>query len=1713
MLSVMVSSLSGCVSSTDADKLAGDASTPGRSVDSGTTSGGSNSGGSSGGGSNVAIPTLVVVGGDLQTVSINNQASSSLVVLARDKDGVPISNLAVTFGISGPGSISANSGVTNSSGIASVDFTANSTTGNVIVTATSDIGTVNFTLNVVALAGYTIQVVSGNSLSGTIGLNLGTPLQARVFDNGGNPATNIPVIFQVQTGNGNISGATIQVLNTDTSGYVNANFTLGVTAGANVVRASLANNSTIYTTFSNTGTVPANSAVDYNNSQITLSQNTSQANGTQIITVTVSLKDTFNNLIPNSGHSVGVAFSPVTGYGSWVSSSTFNYASSGTYVNSFKVGTLAGIVLFSAEVNGIPLNSGVSILTLNTGNTTGSGGASLLIVSGNSQTVGFNQTAPSVLKVIALDSLGIPIQGSAVNFTVSSGTGSVDGLSSIVVNTGADGTAQVTFSDATSAGTSVVSASSLQGAVAFSITVQDLTGYNVTAVGGNSQTGYLNSALTPMSVQVTQPGGNPAPNMNIRFQCQSANCGTFTNGLTSIDLTTDVNGLVNATYSLGTTPGNYTVRAIIPSQGTLYTDFTATAGVNPNSAISLSQSTLAISSNSVTANGIDSITATITARDMYGNTIPNSLLTVAATPNPTTLGNWIGVGFSASSPGVYVRTYAVGTQAGSVSFTGSIGGASLTSGASTLSINANSPPDLNQTTISALNSSLTADGSSNTTIVVTLYDQFGNHISQSGYSIVLATNTGTLSGGTMTYHGATGTYRQTFIAPTSVGAGTATISVSSVNGDGVVGKSTDITLNAGAISLTNSSVVIPSRMVSAINTAQTILVYLRDSSNNLVNLSPAPTLTATLTAVAGTQRGVLSNSGNLTFVSTGIYSVNLTSPASVTGCTATPFCVDSIDVKITHPSVNAGVATSIGTAKKVQWGMVSTLGNPSGVLTMSTTTAASGVGASSLTATLQLRNTSAQNIQVGGQSASISVSTTFSTPTIGITDNDNGTYTITIPSPASGSTGTLTVTAGGNAVTNGTQTITFYGAPFPANSVLTISSASLSGPGSITATLKLKDANGVFIPDLVLSDTDVQFLEDGETTWTSAISASVISSQATYTQQLTRAVSPEIDFESVNITAQIRIDGVWYNAGATQGLTITPENLAGVTINCTNIATYQNKNIYVAAGTLIMDSWENGAQPTSGGCAGLGSSPFTFNKVVIGAGGVLTHTAGTNTLARGIDIDVTKTFEIQAGGQVNLDKKGLNTTCQACCGSAGAMYFDGTSVVNSGTSVAGYGGPSTTGFYFGIPSEPNAPGASGGTCNMNGGGLIRVIAKNIINNGIITADATGSTSSYQWNGSGGGIRLEARSGGTVSGTGTFRARGGTGYNNHPGGGRIAIHGESEGLSLSKFTTTAGATHGTLYFTHPLSEYTTAQDLTINPTVANTSVIPMNSSSDLTVSIGNTFTMSQIGTTHTMGDVTVIGTLLINSPATVESLTVNSGGIIVHTPLNSTHGAPLRPRIDFTSNGDITVNAGGSITAYARGFPARGSPVNPHTCATNSGTRPNTTDGGGFVCETTAAGRGGSHSVAGGNNAIAFFWGSAANPLTYGGGGSSSAASNSGAGGGVIKLSAVNLILNGTISTAGESLAGSTANSIGAGAGGSINIYVTNDFSSPLNSGVVTANGGYATNVTGTAHGGAGGLVKIVRATTSGTISITSDGADGHNGGSAGTSTTPLITTP
>jgi hypothetical protein len=158
-------------------------------------------------------------------------------VKAVDASGQPVSGVAVTFTVSGGGTLGRTTTTTDASGTASVQsWTLGTTAGPQTVVATANGQTVTFTASASAAAAATMTVVGGATNSAPVGAAVANKPSVQLKDQYGNAVAGATVVFSVVSGGGTVTGATVT---TDATGTATVGgWTLGTTAGAQTLRAT-----------------------------------------------------------------------------------------------------------------------------------------------------------------------------------------------------------------------------------------------------------------------------------------------------------------------------------------------------------------------------------------------------------------------------------------------------------------------------------------------------------------------------------------------------------------------------------------------------------------------------------------------------------------------------------------------------------------------------------------------------------------------------------------------------------------------------------------------------------------------------------------------------------------------------------------------------------------------------------------------------------------------------------------------------------------------------------------------------------------------------------------------------------------------------------------------------------------------------------------------------------------------------------------------------------------------------------------------------------------------------------------------------------------------------------------------------------------------------------------------------------------------------------
>ncbi|MGD8190639.1 invasin domain 3-containing protein [Brevibacillus ginsengisoli] len=332
---------------------------------------------------------------------------------------------------------------------------------------------------------------------------------------------------------------------------------------------------------------------------------------------------------------------------------------------------------------------------------------------------------------------------------------------------------------------------------------------------------------------------------------------------------------------------------------------------------------------------------------------------------------------------------------------------------------------LEESGISPAQSSLAADGASQTTVSVKLKDAQGNALTTGGKAVAITSTLGTV--GLVTDNN-DGTYTATLTAPTTVG--TATISAT-VDGSPIA-STASVQFVPGAASVATSTVEVGSASLAADGASQTtVSVKLKDAQGNALTIGGAA---VAITSTLGTV-------GAVTDERNGIYTATLTSQTTP-GTATISAVVDGSPIASTASVQFVPGAPSAATST-VEVGSASLAAD----------------GASQTTVSVKLKDANGNALRSGGETVAItSTLGTIST----VTDMQNGTYTATLTAPTTVGTATISASIGGSAIAS-TASVQFVpGAASIATSTVEAGNASLAADGAsqTTVSVKLKDAQG-----------------------------------------------------------------------------------------------------------------------------------------------------------------------------------------------------------------------------------------------------------------------------------------------------------------------------------------------------------------------------------------------------------------------------------------------------------------------------------------------------------------------------------------------------------------------------------------------------------------------------------------------------------------------------
>ena len=762
--------------------------------------------------------------------SLQPVAGAAVTVTARLADGngnsVPQAGQVVTWSSTGGGSLGSATSTTDASGVATVTFTTSSSVTQHTVTATTGAITGTSQLIMTQAGAPTQFSVAATNTTPVAGAQV--QVSAQLLDASGNA---VPV-----------AGQSVAWTKSDPNGVLSSATSVTNSAGVATVTLTthtVTNTSTTVTATSGaiSGTSPTITTVAGPMTQLTLTLTpsaTAQSGVPFTQQPVVQLRDAQGNTVAQANVSVTAT---ITAGG----------------------GTLGGVTLVQTDASGVATftdlslsgNSGGRTLTFSAsgvssataGVTIGSGVASQIAMqAGNGQSATAGTAVAIAPAVIVRDASNNPVAGVNVTFTLASGAGTTSPPSGSTVATDAAGIAALTsWTLGTTAGVNALTASvaGLTGSpVTFTATGTTGAATQMTTTVG-AQTATVN---TPVSIDpwvlVRDANNNPVSGVSVTFAVTSG--GGSISSPTGNTVVTNASGIAAlSSWTLGTAAGANSIQATSPGLPTI--SFTATGTAGPATSISMS----AGNGQSATVGTAVAIEPAVSVRDAYNNPVAlrNVIFTITSGGGSTLPGSPATRQTNASGVAA-LESWTLGTTAGANTISASAAG--LIGDPVTFTATG-IPAVVNAGTSSVLrtgSNNVPANGASTSEITVTLRDQHGNPVP--GRTVLL-----TRSGATSIISAPGGTVSNVLGEVRFVVTNTAIETVTytaTANDPGAIALGTvDVTFVAGATFMIATTGTTQSAVIGT-TVAAPPAVLVRDEANNPV---AGVSVTFTLTANGG----------------------------------------------------------------------------------------------------------------------------------------------------------------------------------------------------------------------------------------------------------------------------------------------------------------------------------------------------------------------------------------------------------------------------------------------------------------------------------------------------------------------------------------------------------------------------------------------------------------------------------------------------------------------------------------------------------------------------------------------------------------------------------------------------------------------------------------------------------------------------------------------
>ena len=962
------------------------------------------------------------------------------------------------------------------------------------------------------------------------------------FANGSAVSTITVQLKDIVGNNITASGGTVVV--TTTAGTIsavtdNANGTYTATLTSTSVGTATLGFSINSTAATNTATVTFIAVPDPANSTITVvSPTLNFANGSSVSTITVQLKDNVGNNITASGGTVVVTTTAGT-----ISAVTDN--ANGTYTATL-TSTTVGTATLGFTINGTAATGSATVTFIAVPDLVKS------TISTSSTQIEADGSTTATITVHLKDAANQNITTSGGTVIVTTDLGSI----STVTNNN-NGTYTATLNSSTTVGTATLG---------FSINGTLATG--TTTVNFIVPADRANSSISTSSTQIEADGTTTA---TITVQLKdAANQNITTSGRTVVVNTTlgtissvtyNTNGTYTATLTSSATVGTATVGFSIngaPATASTSVAFTALP-------VAIASSSITASLLSILANGVATTTIRVQLKDRIGNNINASGGTVVVTTTSGTISS-----VTNNNDGTYTATLTSSTSIGTATLGFSINGTTATG---TTTVNFTVAADATKSVITALSSSIAADGVTTSTIKVQLKDSNGLDFTVSGGTVVVTTSLGTISN---LVDSNDGIYTATLTSSTTVGNAILGFSINGTTATGST-STTTVTFTALPVDASTSAITATSSSIEADGlTSSTITVQLKNRINNNLTTSGG---TVVVTTTAGTISSVINNNN-------GTYTATLTSSTTV-GTATLGFSING-----TTASGSTSTTTVTFTALPVD-------ASTSAITASSSSIEADGVTTSTIT--VQLKNRLGTNLTTSG--GTVLVTTTAGTIS-SVINNNNGTYTATLTSSTTVGTATLGFSINGTTASGSTSTttVTFTALPVDAStSAITATSSSIEADGLTSSTITVQLKNRIN-NNLTTSGGTVLV-----TTSLGTISSVINNGNGTYTATLTSSTT--VGTARLGFT----INGTTATATVPVAFTVLPADVTKSTISVTPIVIVAT-GVSTSTITVQLKNRLGSNLTASGGTVVVTTSLGTISNLINNGNGTYTATLTSGTV-------------------------------------------------------------------------------------------------------------------------------------------------------------------------------------------------------------------------------------------------------------------------------------------------------------------------------------------------------------------------------------------------------------------------------------------------------------------------------------------------------------------